>query len=170
MLIVLAYLASNILANLSVAYFGPISTPINAFLLIAFDLVARDKLHERWSHKNLWPKMLLLVGTGAVLSWLLNRGAGQIATASFVAFLLTGITDTIVYQVLKNHPRFLKVNGSNIASSAVDSIAFPTIAFGSFIPWVVLGQFCAKVLGGYIWSLILYQGDKSNFKDTLKTT
>lgn len=170
MLIVLAYLAANILANLSVTYFGPASTPINAFLLIAFDLVARDKLHENWKHKHLWPKMLLLVGTGALLSWFLNRGAGQIATASFIAFLLTGMTDTIVYQMLKNHTRFLKVNGSNVVSAAVDSIAFPTIAFGSFIPWIILGQFSAKVLGGYIWSLILYRGDKPSFKDSLKTT
>jgi uncharacterized PurR-regulated membrane protein YhhQ (DUF165 family) len=170
MLIVLAYLAANILANLSVTYFGPASTPINAFLLIAFDLVARDKLHESWKHKHLWPKMLLLVGTGALLSWFLNRGAGQIATASFIAFLLTGMTDTIVYQMLKNHTRFLKVNGSNVVSAAVDSIAFPTIAFGSFIPWIILGQFSAKVLGGYIWSLILYRGDKPSFKDSLKTT
>lgn len=170
MLIVLAYLAANILANLSVTYFGPVSTPINAFLLIAFDLVARDKLHESWKHKHLWPKMLLLVGTGALLSWFLNRGAGRIATASFIAFLLTGITDTIVYQILKNHTRFLKVNGSNVVSAAVDSIAFPTIAFGSFIPWIILGQFSAKVIGGYIWSLILYRGDKPSFKDSLKTT
>lgn len=170
MLIVLAYLAANILANLSVTYFGPVSTPINAFLLIAFDLVARDKLHESWKHRYLWPKMLLLIGTGALLSWFLNRGAGQIATASFIAFLLTGITDTIVYQILKNHARFLKVNGSNVVSAAVDSIAFPTLAFGSFIPWVILGQFSAKVLGGFIWSLILYRGDKPSFKDSLKTT
>jgi queuosine precursor transporter len=170
MLIIFAYLAANILANLSVSFFGPISTPINAFLLIAFDLVSRDKLHERWNHKNLWPKMLLLVGTGAIISWLLNRGAAQIATASFIAFLLTGLTDTIVYQLLKNHTRFLKVNGSNVVSAAVDSIAFPTIAFGSFIPWVVLGQFGAKVIGGYLWSLILYKGDKPRFKDLLKTT
>jgi uncharacterized PurR-regulated membrane protein YhhQ (DUF165 family) len=170
MLVVLAYLIANVLANLSVTFFGPVSTPINAFLLIAFDLVARDKLHERWNHKNLWPKMLLLVGTGAVLSWLLNRGAGQIATASFIAFLLTGLVDTLVYQLLRNHPRFIKVNGSNVVSSAVDSIAFPTLAFGSFIPWVVLGQFTAKVVGGYLWSLLLYHGDKPNFKDSLKTT
>lgn len=170
MLVVFAYLSANVLANLSVTFFGPISTPINAFLLIAFDLVARDRLHEHWKHKHLWPKMLLLVGTGAMISWLLNRGAGQIATASFVAFLLTGITDTFVYQLLKNRAQFLKVNGSNLVSSAVDSIAFPTLAFGSFIPWIVFGQFAAKVIGGYIWSLILFRKDKLNFKDSLETT
>ena len=162
MLMVIAYLAANVLANLSVAYFGPVSTPINAFLLIAFDLVSRDALHERWNHKNLWLKMALLICTGAVISYLLNQGAGRIAIASLIAFLLTGFTDTVVYQLLKNQSRFLKVNGSNVVSSAVDSIAFPTIAFGSFIPWIVLGQFVAKVFGGYLWSLVLFKREKGS--------
>ncbi|ACL21238.1 hypothetical protein DesLBE_0114 [Desulfitobacterium sp. LBE] len=170
MLIVLAYLAANVAANLSVTYFGPISTPINAFLLIAFDLVARDKLHEQWSRKHLWPKMLLLVGTGALLSWFINRNAGPIAVASFIAFLLTGITDTAVYQALRKHPRFVKVNSSNVVSAAVDSIAFPTLAFGMFIPYAVFGQFFAKVFGGYIWSLILFRKDRPKLDDGLKTT
>lgn len=160
MFTVLAYLAANVLANLSVSYFGPISTPINAFLLIAFDLVSRDALHERWHYKHLKLKMLLLIGTGAILSYLVNRGAGQIAIASFVAFLLTGIADTLVYHFLRNKPKLIKVNGSNFVSATVDSIAFPTLAFGSFIPWVILGQFLAKVLGGYIWSLILFRENK----------
>lgn len=160
MFIVLAYLAANILANLSVTYFGPISTPINAFLLIAFDLVSRDTLHERWHHEHLKLKMLLLIGAGAILSWLVNSGSGRIATASFVAFLLTGFTDTLVYHLLRNHPKLIKVNGSNLVSGAVDSITFPTLAFGSFIPWVILGQFSAKVLGGYLWCLILFRGNK----------
>lgn len=160
MLIVIAYLTANVLSNLSVSYFGPISTPINAFLLIAFDLASRDALHERWHHKHLKLKMLLLIGSGAILSYIVNRGAGQIAIASFIAFLLTGIADTLVYHFLRRQPKLVKVNGSNLVSAAVDSIAFPTLAFGSFIPWVIFGQFVAKVLGGYIWSLILFRGNK----------
>jgi len=34
------------------------------------------------------------------------------------------------------------------------------LAFGSFIPWVILGQFSAKVQGGYVWSLLLFRGNK----------
>lgn len=160
MLIVIAYLTANVLSNLSVSYFGPISTPINAFLLIAFDLASRDALHERWHHKHLKLKMLLLIGSGAILSYIVNRGAGQIAIASFIAFLFTGIADTLVYHFLRRQTKLVKVNGSNLVSAAVDSIAFPTLAFGSFIPWVIFGQFVAKVLGGYIWSLILFRGNK----------
>lgn len=59
-------------------------------------------------------------------------------------------------------PRMIKINGSNIASAAVDSVVFPTVAFGSFLPIVTLGQFVAKVLGGFIWSLILNRKEKNN--------
>lgn len=155
--IIFLYLSAIVLANLSVSYFGPMSTPINAFLFIAFDLVARDRLHEQWSHKHLWPKMLSLIAVGAILSWLLNKGAGMVAVASFVSFLFAGIADTITYQLLRDRSKLIKVNGSNVISAAVDSILFPTIAFGMFIPYAVLGQFAAKVFGGYLWSLILYR-------------
>jgi hypothetical protein len=37
----------------------------------------------------------------------------------------------------------------------VDSVLFPTIAFGAFLPAIVLGQFVAKVAGGAVWSWIL---------------
>jgi hypothetical protein len=40
-------------------------------------------------------------------------------------------------------------------SSAVDSLVFPTIAFGAILPLTVLGLFLAKLAGGFIWSLIL---------------
>jgi len=161
-LLVALYLMAIVAANLSVAFFGPISTPINAFLLIGFDLVTRDALHEKWQGKNLWLKMLLLIGAGGILSWLINQGAGRIAIASFMAFALAGLFDTLVYQLLYRFPKIFKINGSNIVSAAVDSIAFPTIAFGTFIPWVVLGQFAAKVIGGYVWSLIIFRKAKFN--------
>ncbi|WP_425801414.1 VUT family protein [Desulfitobacterium sp. Sab5] len=157
MFIIFLYLAANVLANLSVAYFGPVSTLVNAFFFIAFDLVSRDTLHERWHHRHLKLKMLLLIGAGAVISYWLNRGTARIAMASFAAFLLTGFTDTLVYHLLRKNSKIFKVNGSNIVSGAVDSIVFPTLAFGSFLPWVIIGQFSAKVLGGFIWSLILFR-------------
>lgn len=161
-MLVVFYLLAIVAANLSVAFFGPISTPINAFLLIGFDLVTRDALHEKWRGKNLWLKMLLLIGAGGILSWLINQGAGRVAIASFIAFALAGISDTIIYQLLYRYTKILKVNGSNIVSAAVDSIAFPTIAFGAFIPWVVFGQLAAKVIGGYLWSLIIFRKVKVN--------
>ncbi|MFD2168526.1 VUT family protein [Tumebacillus lipolyticus] len=155
MFLVVLYLAAIVAANLSVAFFGPASTILNAFLFIGLDITTRDALHERWQGKRLWINMALLVLTGSVISYLLNREAGQVALASFVAFALSGVADTIIYHLMRRYPKWKKVNGSNIVSSAVDSITFPTIAFGTFIPWVVAGQFLAKVFGGYVWSLIL---------------
>jgi queuosine precursor transporter len=154
MLIVL-YLVAIVAANLSVAYFGPASTIYNAFLFIGLDITTRDALHERWQGKRLWLNMALLVGAGSILSYLLNRNAGMVAVASFASFALSGVTDTLVYHAMRKFPKFAKINGSNAASSLVDSIAFPTIAFGSFLPMIVLGQFVAKLLGGYIWALAL---------------
>jgi len=37
----------------------------------------------------------------------------------------------------------------------IDSIVSPTLAFGSVIIWLIMGQFIAKVFGGVVWSLIL---------------
>lgn len=155
MWLVLLYLGAVVAANLSVTYFGPISTPINAFFLIALDLTTRDGLHERWHGRHLWLKMFGLIAVGGFLSWLMNRDAAQIAIASCVSFVAAGLTDAVVYQILFERSRVVKLNGSNIVSSAVDSFLFPTLAFGGFIWWATVGQFAAKVAGGYIWSLIL---------------
>ena len=144
-----------IAANLTVTWWGPRMVVINAFLFIGLDLTARDGLHEAWHKRGLVWKMLLLIGAGSVLSYALNHDAGRIALASFVAFACAGLADTIIYHVLHRYPRLLKINGSNVAGAAVDSLIFPTLAFGSLMPAIILGQFVAKVAGGFVWSLIL---------------
>jgi uncharacterized PurR-regulated membrane protein YhhQ (DUF165 family) len=150
------YLVAIVAANLLVANFGPSVTVLNAFLFIGLDITARDGLHEAWKNQGLWWKMLLLIAVGSILSALLNVNATQIALASFLAFAGAGIADTITYHLLRDRARLLKINGSNIVSAAVDSILFPALAFGFplLIP-VMIGQFVAKVAGGFIWSIIL---------------
>jgi uncharacterized PurR-regulated membrane protein YhhQ (DUF165 family) len=155
MIYVIMYLIAIVLANLSVAMFGPSVTIINAFLFIGLDLTARDKLHEAWHSNKLFLKMVALIATGSLLSWLLNRNAGQIAIASMLAFGVAAVVDTAVYQFLYKRNRLIKINGSNVFSAAADSLVFPTVAFGGFLPLIVLGQFIAKVFGGFVWSLIL---------------
>lgn len=161
MIYVLMYLAAIVAANLTVAIWGPSMTIVNAFLFVALDLVARDKLHDQWHGRLLWPKMAALIATGSVLSWAINRDAGQIALASFVAFALAGAVDAGAYHLLRNRTWSQRVNGSNILSAAVDSIVFPQIAFGSFLPLIVLGQFIAKVAGGFLWSFLLERAGKT---------
>jgi len=149
------YLGAIVAANLLAARFGPSITVVNAFLFIGLDITARDRLHEVWHGNRLVLKMALLVIAGSLLSWVINKDAKQIAMASAVAFGLAAITDTIVYSMLYSKEWFTKVNGSNIASAIVDSIAFPTLAFGGFMPLITLGQAVAKIAGGGLWSLIL---------------
>ena len=153
-ILVTLYLAAIIIANLTTAVFGPSWSIINAFVLIGLDLTTRDYLHEAW-HKGRWWKLSLLIAAGSIISWLLNKDAGQIAVASFVAFASAGIIDTIVYHLLKDKAHILKVNGSNILSSATDSLLFPWIAFGSMMPWITIGQFVAKVIGGFGYFYLL---------------
>lgn len=152
---VLIYLAAIVVANLTVAAFGPSVTIANAFWLIGLDLTVRDRLHERWQDDGLRWKMALLIGVGGLISWALNQGAAQIALASTVAFVISASLDAAVFAALHGHPRMVRVNGSNLFGAAADSLLFPTLAFGSFLPLVVLGQFAAKVAGGLLWSVIL---------------
>ena len=152
---VLMYLAAILAANLLVTRFGPAVTVINAFLFIGLDLTTRDRLHDTWNGRYLWLRMATLIAVGAALSYLINRDAGRIAMASLVAFAMAGATDTVMYHLLRHRPRWQRINGSNIPAALVDSVMFPTLAFGEFIPLVVAGQFAAKVAGGWLWSAIL---------------
>jgi hypothetical protein len=152
---VLVYLAAIVAANLAIAAFGQAATVVVAFLFIGLDLTLRDRLHDAWSGRDLLPKMTALIAAGGVLSYLLNASAGPIALASCVAFGAAAGCDAVVYHTLRRRGFLARSNGSNIVGSAVDSIVFPTLAFGVFLPWVILGQFAAKVCGGFLWSLLL---------------
>ena len=155
MLAVSLYIAAMVVANLTVAAFGPAITPINAFLLIGLDLTLRDRLHERWAHRALWPRMLALIAVAGAVSWLLNPASGRIALASVAAFVVAGLVDAVVYQALRDRPWMVRANGSNVAGAAADSLLFPTIAFGGLLPAVVAMQFVAKVAGGAFWAWLL---------------
>ena len=155
MIAVAAYFFAIVAANLSVAHFGPWVSPINSFLFIGLDLALRDRLHDDWQGRGLWPRMgLLIVGAGLV-SYLLNPAAAHIAIASVVAFCAAGAVDAVIYHWLRNRPYLQRSNGSNVGGALADSILFPTIAFGAFLPHIVALQFAAKVGGGFIWSLWL---------------
>lgn len=144
------YAAAMTLANLSVATFGPVVTPINAFVLIGLDLALRDWLHVRL---KLWQMGTLIACTG-LLTLALNPAAGMIAVASAVAFTVAALVDWAAFARLRGSWLF-RANGSNLAGAAVDSLLFPTIAFGALMPHIVLAQFVAKVAGGALWALVL---------------
>ena len=45
--------------------------------------------------------------------------------------------------------------GSNVVGAAVDSLIFPTLAFGALMPAIVLMQFAAKAAGGAMWAALM---------------
>lgn len=149
---VFAYIAAIVAANLSVAAFGPVVAPINAFLLIGLDLSLRDKLHDRWAGPMLWHKMFWMIVVGGAISWALNPAAGKIALASSAAFIISGLADAGTYHLLRGRSYLQRSNGSNAVGALADSLAFPTIAFGGFLPGIVAMQFAAKVAGGAVWA------------------
>ena len=179
------YLGAIIVANLVVAKWGldvvvDLGGSIGqiqvifftALLLIGLDLTARDFLHELWKEK-LWENMLKLIVAGSLLSLVVNYVLAQagwgapwaivqnIAIASTIAFFCAGLADTLAYQLLGEQERMLRINGSNVASGFVDSLVFPTLAFGILagapigeaILWGVTAQMTiAKIVGGFLWA------------------
>jgi uncharacterized PurR-regulated membrane protein YhhQ (DUF165 family) len=141
------YAIAMTIANLLVAKFGPVITPINAFVLIGLDLALRDWLHVRL---KVWQMGALIASTGA-LTFVLNPAAGMIAIASATAFTAAAVVDWSIFAKLQG--AWLKrANVSNIGGAAVDSLVFPTIAFGALMPHIVAMQFVAKVAGGALWA------------------
>jgi uncharacterized PurR-regulated membrane protein YhhQ (DUF165 family) len=147
---IIIYAAAMTLANLSVANFGPSITPLNAFVLIGLDLALRDWLHVRL---KAWQMGVLIASTG-LLTFALNPAAGLIAVASSVSFTAAALVDWAAFTRLRGTWLF-RANGSNVAGAAVDSLLFPTIAFGALMPHIVLMQFIAKVAGGALWAWML---------------
>jgi uncharacterized PurR-regulated membrane protein YhhQ (DUF165 family) len=146
---IFAYAFAMTAANLLIVEFGVWMSPVNSFFLIGLTLVLRDWLHVRL---KAWQMALLITASGAI-TYLLNPAAAQIAIASSVAFTLAALVDWIIFVKAKG-TWFRRSNVSNVAGAAVDSVAFPTIAFGVLMPEIVLAQFASKIVGGFIWSYL----------------
>lgn len=166
--LITAYLAAIIIANLTVtmapaAWRGTVVL-VNGFILVALDLVARDRLHDVWKDR-LALRMGLLILAGSVLSYAVNAGALPIALASCAAFGMSAAVDALVYSLLSRHPWLIRANGSNVVSAAVDSVVFLSIlASYGLLPWqavapLIVGQWVAKTLGGALWSMVLKRGN-----------
>lgn len=184
MLLITIYLTAIVLANLIVAITQSsapellsVVTLVNAGAFIALDLTARDALHEQWRGR-VWKRMAALVLGGSILSAataiLFNVILGlelslNAPIASFAAFFAAGIVDTLVYQLLGDRARWVKMNGSNLVSSAADSLAFPVLAFVVLAPVMPLqvaleiarNQFIVKFACGVAWSMLITRHGRS---------
>ena len=144
------YASAIIVANLIVAYFGPVASIYNSFFLIGLDLALRNYLSFKLDKKQM---ALMIVATG-VLSYAINPASGMIAIASGVAFVLASLVDWVVFNTSTGN--WMKRNFfGNSAGALIDSIVFPTIAFGALMPVIVASQFVAKVLGGTFWGYLI---------------
>jgi uncharacterized PurR-regulated membrane protein YhhQ (DUF165 family) len=156
-LLVLLYLAAIVAANLITTHYAKLGHPevsvYTAFAAVAFDLVARDALHDWYEGKR---RVLLLAGlvlAGSLLSYLANPDSVEIAKWSALAFGAAMVADSIVYQLVHRLEWARRSNLSNIAGGAVDSAVF---CAGLGFPFVVaFGQFTAKVAGGVLFVLLL---------------
>lgn len=155
------YIAAVAAANLSVAHFGPASTPINAFLLIGLDLAIRDRLHLDWQGRSLWVRMFGLIAGAGVVSYWLNPASVRISLASLVAFSTAAIGSAAVFQATRRYPLLKRANGANLVGAALDSLIFPLIAFGTIFPTIAALQFVAKIAGGALWSWAIFRNARA---------
>jgi queuosine precursor transporter len=154
---IVIYLAAIVAANLSVAVFGPVTTPVNALLLIGLDLAVRDRLHLMWRGTRLWTRMLTLIVAGGALSCLVNPASGRIALASVAAFSTASLTSAMTFQLGRRFQILIRANLANLAGAGVDTLVFPVIAFGTVYPLLAVAQFIAKVAGGAVWTWIIFR-------------
>ena len=156
---IIVYAVAMTLANLSIATFGMWVSPINAFVFIGLDLALRDWLQMKI---KAW-QMAILIAVSGGLTYALNQDAGMIAVASATSFTLAALADWAVFSKVTGS-WFKRANVSNVAGAAVDSVVFPTIAFGVLMPEIIALQFMAKILGGAIWAYLLnkVQSDSSS--------
>lgn len=154
-MMIILYLSTVVIANLIAAEFGPWGTVVNAFVFIGGTITVRDRLHDRWSKRGLTWRMAALIVAGGAISAVINADALRIAIASSLSFAISESADAFTYHLLRRWPWLKRVNASNTVSSALDSILFPTLAFGAFMPTISAGHILAKVAGGFVWSLAL---------------
>jgi hypothetical protein len=158
--LIAVYLAAIVAANLTVAHWGPTAAIYNAFFLIGLDLTTRDRLHDLW-HGRLLRNMAALIAAGSILSYLaglwIGTGpfVGRIALSSCAAFGCAATADAVVYHLLRDRGWYERVNQSNLAGAAVDSLVFVALWPFGFEFTLAFTLFAAKVAGGVVWSFLL---------------
>jgi hypothetical protein len=155
-ILISAYWISIVVGNLLVSWLGPPGIIITSFIFIPFDFVIRCIIHERLKRYQLYFALLFLIGTGALMTYALNRHAEAIAKASVIAFSLAGLTGSLVYQLLIHKRGMIKINVSDASALIVDSIIFQTVAFDKISISIISLQIIVKVLGGLLWYYILF--------------
>lgn len=151
--LVVPYLAAIVAANLLVNHLGPTYSPVIAFFLIAAVLIFRDQFADVVGPRR-WFIQAGLILAGAVLTWICNPDAAQIAKASVIAFAASESVEAVAYYAMRHRPWMDRAPLSATLGAAVDSVLFITIAFG-FNWQIAFAQFVAKVAGAYLWAKLI---------------
>lgn len=134
----LAFVGLVVASNWLTAEYGLIGGFVTAGTFTAgLVLAARDAVRET---AGVWVA-LGCVAVGAALSVWMSSPA--LALASGIAFGLSELADTTVYEPLRRHGRMRALAWSNLVGSVVDSLLF--LAIAGFPIWpAVLGQVAVK--------------------------
>lgn len=147
-LMLLSFTGLYTAANILVSIFGPAITPFNALVIIAADMVLRDRL--QYDYGFAWSMgACVIAGLSTVV---IAPEADMIAIASTVSVVASGLAAAAAFR-FKGGSFYSKAFPANLVAAAVDSALFPLIAFGCLMPGVSLAQFVAKSAGA---TLILY--------------
>jgi queuosine precursor transporter len=133
-----AFIGLVVASNWLTAEYGLIGGFVTAGTFTAgLVLAARDAVRET---AGVWAA-LSCVAAGAALSVVMSTPA--LALASGIAFALSEIADTTVYEPLRRRSRTRALAWSNLVGSVVDSLLFLTIA--GFPVWpAMVGQVAVK--------------------------
>jgi len=156
-IIIFAYLITMVLGNLFVKHFGAYGLFFTSFVFIPYDFMVRCLLHENWKGKRLFIRLFSLISVAAIITYLFNKNALNIALASVTAFAVSSLCASLFYQLFIKSKYFIKVNGSDLIGIIIDSILFQTIAFSIINPFVISGQILVKFIGGILWYVLLFK-------------
>lgn len=141
-----AYVALCVFANVVTAHYGLVAAtptlwgvqllvPAGTWAVGAI-LVVRNQLQELTGRTVLYG----LIIVGAVLSYV--SGAGGIAVASGVTFLLSETLDTLVYSRVRRTGLRRAVTSGTLAGAVVDTLVFLSLAYllaGLSWSWLAVG-------------------------------
>ena len=154
------FILAVVVANLLVNRFGHIALPFTAFVLIPFDLVTRDVLHEQWAGKSrgaVYLYFLALIGAAGLATLLVHSGAAWVVAGSIAGFSGATAANTVCYDLILTYrpdvSRFWRMTVSNVVAAAADSVLFPLVAFGWVNTAIAVSQAGAKSFGGVLWAI-----------------
>jgi uncharacterized PurR-regulated membrane protein YhhQ (DUF165 family) len=154
------FIMAVLVANLLVNRFGQVALPFTAFVLIPFDLVTRDVLHERWAAESravVYLYFLLLICGAGLGTLLVHSGAAWVVAGSIAGFSGATAANTVCYDLILTYrpevSRFWRMTISNVFGAVADSILFPVVAFESVDAFLAVSQASAKSFGGVVWAM-----------------